>query len=85
MPSRRAPEPDYVVLCSETVDWQRDAEAVAACGFPMLVHGITDRDLDFVRQLVKKHRLKSSINVATHEYLVWKPQPLPVPAFGAAL
>ena len=72
MPSRKAPEPDYVVLCSEAVDWQRDAETVAERGFPMLVHGITDRDLDFVRQLVRKHHLKSSLNLTTHEYLVWK-------------
>lgn len=72
MPSRKAPEPDYVVLCSEAVDWQGDAEMVAAAGFPMLVHGVTRRDLEFVRGLAKKHQLKSSMNLAKKQYLLWK-------------
>jgi hypothetical protein len=81
MASRKAPEPDYVVLCSETVDWQRDAETVAACGYSMLVHGITNRDLDFVRQLVKKHHLQSAIDIRKHKYLVWKANPAPPPTY----
>ena len=81
MPSRRAPEPEYVVLCSETVDWHSDAELLAACGRPMLLHGSTRRDLEFVRSLMKKHHLSSTLDLPRQRYLVWKTDPLPPPQF----
>jgi hypothetical protein len=52
--SARTPEPEYLVICSEDVDWQTQVERVASFGRPMLLWGKTDADLAFVRDLMSK-------------------------------
>ena len=82
MPSRKAPEPEYLVLCSSDVDWRSQAETVASFGRPMMVWGAADEDLNFVEALTTKHRLKSVIDRENRKYLLWKSKPLPTPEWS---
>jgi len=83
MPSRNAPEPEYVVLCADSVDWHDDAELIAASGHPMLLHGSSDRDFDFAQDLMTKHKLKSSIDLPNKKFLLWKTKPAALPSWHA--
>jgi hypothetical protein len=79
VPSRKAPEPEYVVLCSDSIEWRREADLIAATGHPMLLHCSSDRDADFAQQLRTKYTLKSSIDAGAKKFLLWKTRPTPLP------
>lgn len=70
--SGKAPTPDYIVLCSETVDWKAHAEMVASLGKSILFIGANDDA--FIARLRKKHGLSCEVETDSNNILLWNPK-----------
>ena len=66
------PDPEFVVLCSTTQEWRRQAELVAQRGKPMLLIGPCDSDVRFLEELAAKYGLSEHADRARRRYLFWK-------------
>lgn len=67
----QSPTPDYIVLCSDSVDWKTHAELVASLGKSILLIGACDEA--FIAALQKKHNLSCEIEPASNKILLWNP------------
>lgn len=63
------PEPEYVVICSNTSEWKKQARMVAACAKSILLIGPCD--LEFVHDLAGKYALQSRVDEVRGTALLW--------------
>lgn len=69
---QQPPVPDYVVLCSDAMDWKAQAEMLASRGKTMLLIGACDDE--FVATLRAKHNLSCHIHDSDNKMLLWDPR-----------
>lgn len=68
---QKTPVPDYIVLCSDSMEWKAHAEVVASLGRSVLLIGACDDD--FVERLRAKYNLCCEAQGKKGDVLLWNP------------
>lgn len=71
------PEPEYVVICSSTLEWKRQARLVAAFAKSVLLVGADD--VEFAKELAERFQLQIRIDEIRKTTLLWDPMSFSAP------
>ena len=69
---RKTPVPDYIVLCSDSMEWKTHAEVVASLGKSVLLIGASDDQ--FIERLRAKYNLSCEAQPEKGKVLLWNPE-----------
>lgn len=69
---QKTPVPDYIVLCSDSMEWKTHAELVASLGRSVLLIGACDAE--FIERLRAKYNLSCEAQGENGDVLLWDPK-----------